>query len=59
MIRVIYVMPYGSYVNKLYLPECDTARLFCELLKQKTLTAENLEVIKKLGYEIRTKETVL
>lgn len=57
--RVIYVLPYGSYVNKLFQPECETARLFCELLGQKTLTAGNLEVIKKLGYEIKTKEKTL
>lgn len=40
-------------------PECDESRLFAMLLGQKTLTEENIEVIKKLGYEFRTLEEKL
>lgn len=57
--RILYVLPYGSYNNTLYVPECETSKAFCKLLKQKTLTAENLEVLKELGYEIKTKEKQL
>ncbi len=35
-----------------YYPENESARIFAELLGQKTLTAQNLWTIKKLGYEI-------
>ena len=40
-------------------PECDRSKLFAELLGQKTLTEENIQVIKRLGYEIKTLEVAL
>lgn len=36
----------------LYRPNCEMSRTFAELLKQKMLTNENLETIKRLGFEI-------
>lgn len=40
-------------------PECELSRLFAELLRQRTLTPDDVERIKRLGYEIRTKEVKL
>lgn len=40
-------------------PECEQSRLFAELLKQSTLTEEDVTVIKKLGYEVKTLEVKL
>lgn len=50
--------PYG--VETIY-PECPVSRLFCELLRQKTLTRENVETIKKLGFvfEVKREEVKL
>ena len=57
--RVIFVSVRDYFGRVTIRPECETARLFCELLKQKNLTEVNCEVIKKLGYEIKTKEVRL
>lgn len=51
----IFVIPYGSYVNKLYYPDCELSKSFCLLLKQKTLTDKDLEIIKSMGYLVRTR----
>lgn len=40
-------------------PECELSRKFAELLGQKTLTEADIEIIKKLGYEVKTKEVKL
>lgn len=48
--------PYGRVTIK---PECELSRLFAELLGQKTLTATNIEVIKQLGFEVKTMEVKL
>lgn len=50
--------PYG--VETIY-PECPLSRLFCELLGQKTLTKENVENIKRLGFffYVKTNEVKL
>lgn len=40
-------------------PECPASRLFAELLGQKNLTQENIEVIRRLGYRIEVKEIEL
>lgn len=46
-LRIQIKEPYG--VETIY-PVCDVARLFCELLRQKTLTRRDVEVLKRLGY---------
>jgi len=45
--------PYG---RSTLVPECKLSRLFAELLGQKTLTAQNIILIKALGFEVVTKE---
>lgn len=48
-----------AYGREIFTPQCPGTRLFAELLGQKTLTRENIEVIKKLGYEVRIQEVIL
>ena len=44
------------YGNVTIYPVCDKAREFCNLLGQKTLTRQNIESIKKLGFTIVKQE---
>lgn len=48
--------PYG--VETFY-PECRLSELFCSLRKTKTLTRRDIEIIKEMGFEVRTKEIKL
>ncbi len=50
-LKVSLIEYYGRETIK---PECDLSRLFCKLLKQRTLTRENVETIKLLGYTFET-----
>lgn len=52
-LTVSVIEAYGKLTIR---PQCETSRLFCELLGQKTLTEENVEAIKALGYVIKVKE---
>lgn len=40
---------YGE--NRIY-PACEKAEVFCQMLRQKTLTHRDVERIKKLGFEV-------
>jgi hypothetical protein len=40
-------------------PVCDKAKLFCQLTGRKTLTANDLAVISKLGYAVRLQENIV
>ena len=40
---------YGTYY---FYPNCDNSRLFTKLTGRKTLTIEDIKVIKDLGYEV-------
>jgi hypothetical protein len=42
------------YGNQNVYPACDTSRKFADLLNTKTLTPRSLNIIKSLGYNIRT-----
>jgi hypothetical protein len=52
-LKVKYYQVYG---NETFYPACETSELFAKLLKQKSLTRKNIEVIKKLGYTIEVKQ---
>ncbi len=41
---------YGT--ERIY-PACDKAQVFCDLIAQNTLTGDDIEKIKKLGYEVQ------
>lgn len=34
-------------------PVCGNAKIFADLVKQKTLTLRDIDLIKKLGYEVK------
>lgn len=33
-------------------PECETAKLLCQLIRQKSFSENDLVIVKRLGYEI-------
>lgn len=48
-IEVDIVNQYGRDVIR---PVCDTAKTFCRMLNQKTLTGRDIQHIKELGYGV-------
>jgi hypothetical protein len=50
----ILITVKNVYGNEMVYPACDTARKFADLLNTKTLTPRALEIIKSLGYTVRT-----
>lgn len=52
---VLYVRRVTYFGRETILPLCERARGFADLLKQKTLTAENVEAIKRLGFRVVAK----
>lgn len=57
--QTLTVSLINYYGRETIRPECDTSRLFAELLGQKTLTRKNIELIKAIGFEIKLKEVKL
>lgn len=53
VLRVERLSHYGRVTIR---PACDVSRAFAALLGQKTLTEDNVEGIKKLGYRVLLKE---
>lgn len=41
-----------SYGKIRHYPNCPTSKLFTELLAQKSITPDQIVIIKKLGYEV-------
>lgn len=48
-----------SFGRETIRPACPVSEKFCRLLKQRTLTREDVELIKQLGYTVKVKEIVL
>lgn len=46
----------SNYGVKMIYPINETAKLFADLIGQKTLTIENIALIKKLGYSVTAKK---
>lgn len=46
------------YGNEMIYPVCEKAKVFCEMVGQKTLTSATIQGIKKLGYEIEVVQEV-
>mgnify|MGYP003331215424 CR=1 FL=1 len=40
------------YGKTTYYPKCETSKMVCELLGQRTITTNNIRTLKKYGYEI-------
>lgn len=47
---------YG--VDKIY-PACEYSQIFCKLVRQSTLTQQDINYIKALGYEIQLEQKVI
>jgi len=47
-----------QYGQKVVQPACRTGELFAQIAGTKTLTKPTLELIKRLGYEIRVEQTL-
>jgi len=56
---VLYVERFVYYGRETIKPACPLSRGFADLLKQKTLTPDDVERIKKLGFEVRMREVKL
>lgn len=54
-IQVVIKQVYGR--ETIY-PECEKAKLFAKIKGQKTLTSDDIRVIKDLGYKIEVKQEV-
>ena len=52
---ILFVSIKSKYGTETIYPDCEPSKIFAELLKQKTLTREDIETIKRLGYEVRTR----
>lgn len=48
-----------AYGNTLIYPECEISRIFTKLLKAKSLTPEQIKLIKELGYEVHLQQIKL
>jgi hypothetical protein len=55
----IIVKIKNNFGNEAIYPACDKARIFAEMVGQKTLTRSNIETIKKLGFTINVEQQKL
>ena len=46
----------NNYGNEVIYPICDDAQVFASIAKAKTLTAETIAAIKRLGYKINVEQ---
>lgn len=53
--RRVFIDVKTHYGNKLYYPACDITRVFADIAHTTTLTRDNLDRIKLLGYTIEVK----
>jgi hypothetical protein len=51
----IIVRPVSAYGRTEYRAECEVSTLFLGLLRQKVLTGQDIENIKRLGYRVYLK----
>jgi hypothetical protein len=58
-INDIVVQIKQVYGNDTIYPECTRAKLFAELLGQKTLTRTDLNIIKQMGFKVTVKQATL
>lgn len=57
--RIIFVRHIEYCGRETYRPECPVSMGFARLLKQKTLTRENIDAIKDMGFEVKEKQTLI
>lgn len=54
----IQVQVKTIYGNKTIYPICEKAKIFASMVGQKTLTMQDVEHIKKLGYTVEVKQDI-
>lgn len=54
--KVIYVKKQRVYNKDLVYPVCEQARIFTEMVRQKTLSSTNIKYIKELGYTVKLQQ---
>lgn len=57
--RILWVTLHVRYGIETFHASCPISRMFAQLLGQKTLTRGNIEIIKRLGFEVKMKEIKL
>jgi hypothetical protein len=57
--NVLHVEKKNVFGNDLVYPICLQARLLTSLTGQKTLTQDAINIIKRLGYQLKQKEVTL
>jgi len=55
----IQVEVKSNYGSQAVYPVCNTAKLLCELARQRTLTPDAIKTIKALGYSIEVIQPVV
>lgn len=56
--KSIKVRITNSYGKEFIRPACETAELFCKIAGAQTLTRENIDHIKALGYDVEVVQDV-
>ncbi len=49
---IIKINVNKHYGNEFYYPDCQFSRMLCELLRQKSLTTRDIEILKENNYTI-------
>jgi hypothetical protein len=57
--KELIVQPESNYGRVEYTPRCELSATFVRLLGQKRLTQKNVDVIKEMGFVVRTEGRVL
>jgi len=57
--EIVTIEIKNVYGNQNCYPVCENGKLFAQLTGKKTLSAEDLQLIKKLGFQVKFKTTVL
>lgn len=55
----IHVRIRNVYGNELVYPACDTSKALAELAGHKTFTAQDMRIIKSLGYDFKVETPLL
>lgn len=59
MTKTITVRIKNVYGNELIYPVCDNAKAFAQMSEKKTLSARNIDIIKKMGYTVQVETPTL
>ena len=57
--KEIYVKKKTVYGNELVYPDCETSLLLSYLMPTKTFNPDDIQILKRLGYKLKTKSEEL